>query len=235
MPIELKIDTANIDASGMAQAVATLSAALTGALTTTMQNKSASIMGAGSASIKTMMQGMAEGSPEMQQKTAEIMDAEIKLAESYKTGMQDVGLQLMQGVAQGIRDGKSGVVNEVRRALEAAAEAARAAMDINSPSKVFAEIGDYMAQGIGVGFVEQMRAVARQIADSIPVPESPQVSAYQRASEATVNGIAAAMQGGGVSDRIVVEVPVYLDGREVTRIVADHLPQVSKQRGVTYG
>ena len=235
MPIELKIDTANIDASGMAQAVATLSAALTGALTTTMQNKSASIMGAGSASIKTMMQGMAEGSPEMQQKTAEIMDAEIKLAESYKTGMQDVGLQLMQGVAQGIRDGKSGVVNEVRRALEAAAEAARAAMDINSPSKVFAEIGDYMAQGIGVGFTEQMRAVARQIADSIPVPESPQVSAYQRASEATVNGIAAAMQGGGVSDRIVVEVPVYLDGREVTRIVADHLPQVSKQRGVTYG
>ncbi len=235
MPIELKIDTADIDASGMAQAVATLSAALTGALTTTMQNKSASIMGAGSASINSMMQGMTEASPEMQQKIAEIMDAEIKLAESYKTEMQDVGLQLMQGVAQGIRDGKSGVVNEVRRALEAAAEAARAAMDINSPSKVFAEIGDYMAQGIGVGFVEQMRAVARQIADSIPVPESPQISAYQRASEATVNGIAAAMQGGGVGDRIVVEVPVYLDGREVTRIVADHLPQVSKQRGVTYG
>lgn len=234
MPIKLQIDTENIDASGMAQTVTVLSAALTGALTTTMQNKSASIVGAGAASINSMMQGMAEASPEMQQKTTEIMEAEIKLAESYKTGMQDVGLQLMQGVAQGIRDGKSGVVNEVRRALEAAASAARAAMDINSPSKVFAEIGDYMAQGLGVGFVEQMRSVARQIADSIPAPESPQISAYQRASEATVNGLATVMQGG-TDSRVIVEVPVYLDGREVTRIVADHWPQVSRQRGVTLG
>ena len=92
-----------------------------------------------------------------------------------------------------------------------------------------------MAQGLGVGFVDQMRTVARQITDSIPTPAAPQVSAYQRTSEATVNGIAAAVQSSGIGGRVVVEVPVYLDGREVTRIVADHWPKVNRQRGVALG
>lgn len=177
---------------------------------------------------------MLETSPELQEKADQIMAGTVELADSFKTDMQGVGTNLMRGVAQGVLDGKSGVVNAVRQALEAAAAAARAAMDIHSPSKVFAEIGDYMAQGLGVGFVDQMRAVAQQISDSIPVPTVTQASAFERASEATVNGLAAVMQGGGMG-RVVIEVPVNLDGREVTRIVADYLPQVSKQRGVAYG
>lgn len=76
----------------------------------------------------------------------------------------------MNGVAQGIRDGKSGVVNEVKAALEAAAQAAREAMDIHSPSGVFAEIGDYMAQGLDIGFVKRMKTVGSDIASAVKMP-----------------------------------------------------------------
>lgn len=86
----------------------------------------------------------------------------------YYSEFDQTGTYLMKGVAQGVRDGQSEVVNEVRRALEAAAAAAREAMDIHSPSKVFGEIGDFMAQGVGVGFTGRMKDVTRDIASAMP-------------------------------------------------------------------
>ena len=155
--------------------------------------------------------------------------------DGLKTNMQDLGVQSAKGLAQGFYSMKSYVVNTFVSVVEAARKAAARAEEIHSPSRKWARLGDYMAQGLGVGFVDQMRTVARQIADSIPTPAAPQISAYQRTSEATVNGIAAAVQSSGIGGKVVVEVPVYLDGREVTRIVADHWPQVNRQRGVALG
>ena len=88
--------------------------------------------------------------------------------EGYYSEFDLTGTYLMKGVAQGVKDGRSEVVNEVRRALEAAAAAAREAMQIHSPSKVFGEIGDYMAQGVGVGFTGRMKDVTSDIASALP-------------------------------------------------------------------
>ena len=41
-------------------------------------------------------------------------------------------------------------------------------MEIHSPSKVFGEIGDYMAQGVGVGFTGRMKDVTSDIASALP-------------------------------------------------------------------
>ena len=92
--------------------------------------------------------------------------------EGYYSEFDQTGTYLMKGVAQGVKDGRSEVVNEVRRALEAAAAAAREAMEINSPSKVFSEIGDYMAQGVGQGFTGRMTDVTGDIAAAMPTRES---------------------------------------------------------------
>lgn len=91
--------------------------------------------------------------------------------EGYYSEFDQTGTYLMKGVAQGVKDGRSEVVNEVRRALEAAAAAAREAMEINSPSKVFSEIGDYMAQGVGQGFTGRMTDVTGDIAAAMPTRE----------------------------------------------------------------
>lgn len=45
-------------------------------------------------------------------------------------------------------------------------------MDINSPSKVFARIGSYMAQGLGEGFAREMRdvesSIRRETSNAVP-------------------------------------------------------------------
>lgn len=45
---------------------------------------------------------------------------------------------------------------------------AKREMDINSPSRVWAEIGSFMAQGLDVGFTDQMRTVTADINGSLP-------------------------------------------------------------------
>lgn len=110
----------------------------------------------------------------MEEQEATAVENTQKLAETakeelagYKDDFQTIGESLMDGVAQGVRDGQSGVVNAIASALRAAVRAAREEMDINSPSRVMAEIGDYMAQGIGVGWSDRMETVTDAIGSSL--------------------------------------------------------------------
>lgn len=240
VPVTLAVEDVDVSKAvsgdGANAIVTVLSTTLVTALASALSSKAASLTGAGAKTVQNVTAGIAAGESALQEKTGQIMQNSADVIAGFEDEMRGIGKNLMEGVAQGVLDGRSGVVNAVRRALEAAAQAARDAMDINSPSKVFAQIGDYMGQGVGVGFVQRMQSVAREIADSIPVPTvESQYSAAERIGEATVNGVTAAMQGAGLSGRVVVEVPVYLDGREITRVVADNLPQIGKQRGVSYG
>lgn len=81
---------------------------------------------------------------------------------------ENAGRMMTDGLWKGIESGKSGLINNIVKMLEDAVRAAKDAMDINSPSRVWAEIGSFMSQGLGVGFVDEMRSVSRQINNSIP-------------------------------------------------------------------
>ena len=41
-------------------------------------------------------------------------------------------------------------------------------LGIKSPSRVFAGIGEYMAQGLGIGFADEMKSVNKDIQGAIP-------------------------------------------------------------------
>lgn len=114
------------------------------------------------------VEGLTEQQPILFEYLVQLMENVLTTIREYLNDFRDTGFYLMEGVAQGVRDGRSGVVEAVRKALEAAAAAARAAMDINSPSKVFAQIGDYMAQGVGIGFVNGMSSVSKDVAAAMP-------------------------------------------------------------------
>lgn len=64
----------------------------------------------------------------------------------------DIGKGIMQGVANGIRNNTSIVTSAARDAAQAAFDAAKSELDINSPSKVFAEgVGRAIPEGIAKG------------------------------------------------------------------------------------
>lgn len=78
------------------------------------------------------------------------------------------GVMMIQGLWQGIASQRSGLINNIVQMLQAAVAAAKSAMDINSPSRVWdKEIGQQMAAGAGVGFVKRMRSVSRQMQQAL--------------------------------------------------------------------
>ena len=57
----------------------------------------------------------------------------------------------MAGLASGIASGAAAAASRAQDAVNAVTDAARAAAQIQSPSRVFAEIGDYLMQGLSQG------------------------------------------------------------------------------------
>ena len=163
----------------------------------------------------------------------ELLDMAHSTLTGYFNQFQQAGKYLMEGVAAGVRAGRSGVINAIEDALWAAVAAAKAAMEISSPSRVFEEIGKYMGQGIGVGFDAAMVPVNGDIARTMMQPIN-QVSAddIYNAAAGAVNGITAA---GSASGTQTIIIPVNLNGKQIAEVIYDPLRQVGKQRGVALG
>lgn len=80
------------------------------------------------------------------------------------TTLAAIGRNVMAGLAAGIRSGSSSVVSTMREAAQAAVRAAKAALQINSPSRVFRdEIGVMAMKGLGEGFLKGQKDQAKII------------------------------------------------------------------------
>lgn len=98
----------------------------------------------------------------------QLMKLSLSTIRDFLGDFQNAGQQLMNGLGQGILDGRSAVIEAIRSTLEDIVEQAKRSLQINSPSKVFAEIGDYTAQGFGVGFTDRMADVTKDVAAAMP-------------------------------------------------------------------
>lgn len=75
---------------------------------------------------------------------------------------------MVRGIWQGFQNMSGWLESNVRSMMREIVAAVESEMDINSPSKVFAGIGEYMAAGIGVGFEKEMRTVEKNIKKAMP-------------------------------------------------------------------
>lgn len=189
----------------------------------------------GTNSLNTYTDGVVSATPYLYDNTEEIMDNSVDQIASYQGDMANTGYNLMLGVASGVSSGRSAVVNAVAMTLAAAVRAAREAMQIKSPSRVMAGIGDYMAQGLEVGWTRRMQGVTQEIRDSIPVPEtaSPHRS-MQSVGEGVVNALSGVLGGyGQINQPITVQ--VQLDSKTIAETTFDPLREVERRRGIALG
>ncbi|WP_337401376.1 hypothetical protein [Anaerotignum faecicola] len=181
-------------------------------------------------------EGVSEGIAEQQLIVAEQAKQLTETAKEeiagYQTDFKAVGESLMEGVAKGVRDGQSGVVNAVAKALQAAVRAAKKEMDINSPSRVMAKIGDYMAQGVGVGWSDRMDSVSDTISGSLSDGFSRRMSdAYEKMRAAMnqnmvrLRGDIAVQRGGDTS--YITKTVNHTEGNTVLQI--EHFHNDSKE------
>ena len=69
------------------------------------------------------------------------------------------GLSIVQGIWTGIQNGWTWLLNLIKTNINNLLIWVKNLLGISSPSKVFAEYGNQMAQGIGAGFIVGMKSV----------------------------------------------------------------------------
>ena len=89
--------------------------------------------------------------------------------------LADVGMALVKGLADGITGGGAAVLAAVTGVANSAVAAAKRALGIHSPSKVFAEIGGHTAEGMSVGVDAGADAVQGSLEAMVapPAPAAP--------------------------------------------------------------
>lgn len=183
-------------------------------------------------SAEGVSEGIAEQQPIVAEQAKQLTETAKEEIAGYQTDFKAVGESLMEGVAKGVRDGQSGVVNAVAKALQAAVRAAKKEMDINSPSRVMAKIGDYMAQGVGVGWSDRMDSVSDTISGSLSDEFSRRMSdAYEKMRAAMnqnmvrLRGDIAVQRGGDTS--YITKTVNHTEGNTVLQI--EHFHNDSKE------
>lgn len=184
------------------------------------------------ASAEGVSEGIAEQQPLVAEQAKQLTEMAKEEIAGYQADFKAVGECLMEGVAKGVRDGQSGVVNAVAKALQAAVRAAKKEMDINSPSRVMAKIGDYMAQGVGVGWSDRMDSVSDTISGSLSDGFSRRMSdAYEKMRAAMnqnmvrLHGDIAVQRGGDTS--YITKTVNHTEGNTVLQI--EHFHNDSKE------
>jgi phage-related protein len=125
--------------------------------------------------MKSIAQGMVSATSEVTNKAKEIAQSAVTAVRDFIKDFTTAGEDMVRGIWQGFQNMRSWLENNVRSMMQSIVSAVQSEMQIASPSRVFAGIGEFMARGLGVGFAREMRDVEKTIRRETAaiVPDAP--------------------------------------------------------------
>lgn len=181
------------------------------------------IVGAGFELLGGLITGIVKAIPELVAALPQIIVAIVDGLGALLGSIVEVGTNIVEGIWEGIKGAAGWLLNRVKEWCGSILDGIMGFFGIHSPSTVFRDqVGRYMAQGIGVGFEEEMSSVAARMQRSIPTPT---VETIQNAAAGMVNGLSAASAGQACPSTIVLQLN---NGMEIARWQLPYLRQVGR-------
>lgn len=152
--------------SGMITAIPQITAKIpqiTQSIITAFNAQNQKFIEAGVTIDKNIASGMVQGIPQITSKVAQIVQPVLTALRSFVSEFTAAGEDMVRGIWQDFQNMSGWLESRVRSMMREIVAAVEDEMQIASPSKVFAGIGAYMAQGIGEGFGREMRGVEKSI------------------------------------------------------------------------
>lgn len=161
----------------------------------------------------------------------ELVQTLVKALMDNWPAIKDAGLQMLKGVWEGIRSGGTWLWEKLKGWASDIVGDIKEFFGIHSPSTVFAGIGGYLAEGLGVGFEKEMDMVSRQMRDAVPTQFETSLDAKLRSS-GTPGGSGGSYGGAarGVSGK--QEIVLQINEREFGRVVVDASDRENARRDV---
>lgn len=175
--------------------------------------------------------GLIQSIPEIINAAGDLVEALMTYFVYRVKGFLDIGKNIVSGIWDGMKSRWTDMTNWITQKVNGIISTVKGVLGIHSPSKVFAEIGKYSAEGIGVGFSDQIGAVSRQIKSDmgkvIPAAESGIVAARSGASG--VSGASPDMVAA--FKEALSGAAVYMDGKRVGSLLTTAQNNTTRARG----
>lgn len=89
-----------------------------------------------------------------------------------------VGIDIVRGLADGLIDGVNIIWDKIKEMASSLLSSIKSVLGIHSPSKLFRDkVGIFLAQGVGVGFVDEMDKVTKDMQNALPTSFDTMVNA----------------------------------------------------------
>lgn len=172
--------------------------------------------------IAALANGLIRAIPNLVSKIPQIISSIVKGLISGIPAIFDVGKNIVEGLWNGIKNMGSWVSGKVKDFFGGIVGGVKDFLGIHSPSKVFAGIGGFMAEGLGEGFDDQFKSVKKDIENSIDF-DAGTITADANISRHYTSGSygAASTSWGGDSGKIVMLLEQYLPMLANMKVIMD--------------
>lgn len=172
--------------------------------------------------IAALANGLIRAIPNLVSKIPQIISSIVKGLISGIPAIFDVGKNIVEGLWNGIKNMGSWVSGKVKDFFGGIVGGVKDFLGIHSPSKVFAGIGGFMAEGLGEGFDDQIKSVKKDIENSMDF-DAGTITADANISRHYTSGSygAASTSWGGDSGKIVMLLEQYLPMLANMKVIMD--------------
>lgn len=172
--------------------------------------------------IAALANGLIRAIPNLVSKIPQIISSIVKGIISGIPAIFDVGKNIVEGLWNGIKNMGSWFSGKVKDFFGGIVGGVKDFLGIHSPSKVFAGIGGFMAEGLGEGFDDQFKSVKKGIENSMDF-DAGTITADANISRHYTSGSygATSTSWGGDSGKIVMLLEQYLPMLANMKVIMD--------------
>ena len=177
--------------------------------------------------IVALATGLVDAIPQLVKNLPKIITAIVNgLLEGLKR-IGEVGARLVEGLWNGIGDKVEWIKDKIKGFGKAVLDSIKSFFGIASPSKVMAQIGEYMGEGLGIGWADAMDDVKKEMLDDMDLEGNVTVKKDVEDSPSyagTVNGSAASTGNEYI-------IPIYIGDTMIDELFIDARNRVTLRSG----
>ena len=151
-----------------------------------------------------------------------------------KDTFKSIGNNIVNGAWQGIKDKAGAFKQNVKNFFSGIVKSVKSSLGIRSPSRVFAEIGGYMAQGVSVGWDNEFSSVKNGIDKSLDFDDANmRINASVKKTSLSADESASGSNYFG-NITINIDGAKYSDEQSLAMAVAEVLQNMTERKAAVY-
>lgn len=170
-------------------------------------------------------EGLIKAIPQLVQKLPEII---TKIALGLLEGLAEIGEvggRLIEGLWDGIGDKVQWIIDKIKGFGKKIIKGIKDVFGIHSPSKVFAEIGEYMGEGLGLGWDDAVSEVKDQMLDDMDMEGNVVMNTDVKGNKTAGGNTNGNTEGG---DTII---PIYIGDTLIEELLIDAKKRITMRSG----